>query len=90
MEPGDIIIVLDEKEHAQFKRNGIDLIHTMNISLSDSLCSFKRTITTLDDRTLVIQTVPGEAKLDRYVALMVCCVTSGQPLLVYFSAKNDF
>merc|ERR1719278_2443239 len=60
MEPGDIIIVLDEKEHAQFKRNGIDLIHTINISLSDSLCSFKRTITTLDDRTLVIQTVPGE------------------------------
>merc|ERR1719167_2095608 len=60
MEPGDIIIVLDEKEHAQFKRNGIDLIHTLNISLSDSLCSFKRTITTLDDRTLVIQTVPGE------------------------------
>merc|ERR1711902_264978 len=43
-----------------FKRNGIDLIHTINISLSDSLCSFKRTITTLDDRTLVIQTVPGE------------------------------
>ena len=37
MEPGDIIIVLDEKEHAQFKRNGIDLIHTINISLSDSL-----------------------------------------------------
>ena len=66
MEPGDIIIVLDEKEHAQFKRNGIDLIHTINISLSDSLCSFKRTITTLDDRTLVIQTVPGEAKLDTY------------------------
>merc|ERR1719270_447628 len=60
MEPGDIIIVLDEKEHAQFKRNGIDLIHTINISLSDSLCSFKRTITTLDDRTLVIQAVPGE------------------------------
>ena len=80
MEPGDIIIVLDEKEHAQFKRNGIDLIHTINISLSDSLCSFKRTITTLDDRTLVIQTVPGEQS----------CVTSGQPLLVYSSAKNYF
>jgi len=60
MEPGDIIIVLDEKEHATFKRSGIDLIHTINISLSDSLCSFKKTIQTLDDRTLVIQTVPGE------------------------------
>merc|ERR1712045_136812 len=60
MEPGDIIIVLDEKEHPLFKRSGVDLIHTMNISLSDSLCSFKKTIQTLDDRTLVIQTVPGE------------------------------
>jgi len=60
MEPGDIIIVLDEKEHPLFKRSGIDLIHTMNISLTDSLCSFKKTIQTLDDRTLVIQTVPGE------------------------------
>merc|ERR1719351_355391 len=60
MEPGDIIIVLDEKEHPLFKRSGIDLIHTINISLTDSLCSFKKTIQTLDDRTLVIQTVPGE------------------------------
>merc|ERR1719270_2612612 len=60
MEPGDIIIVLDEKEHPLFKRSGIDLIHTMTISLADSLCSFKKTIQTLDDRTLVIQTIPGE------------------------------
>jgi len=60
LEPGDIIIVLDEKEHATYKRSGIDLIHTMNISLTDALCGLKKTITTLDDRTLVIQTVPGE------------------------------
>merc|ERR1719249_640001 len=60
MEPGDIIIVLDEKEHAHFKRNGIDLIPTINISLSDALCGFKKTVPTLDDRTLVIQTVAGE------------------------------
>jgi len=61
MEPGDIIIVLDEKEHPTFKRaHGTDLVMTMNISLSDALCGFRKTITTLDDRTLVIQTVPGE------------------------------
>jgi len=61
MEPGDIIIVLDEKEHPTFKRaHGTDLVYIMNISLSDALCGFKKTITTLDDRTLVIQTVPGE------------------------------
>merc|ERR1719414_995668 len=33
LEPGDIIIVLDEKEHPVFKRNGQDLIMKMDISL---------------------------------------------------------
>merc|ERR1719317_1085097 len=47
LEPGDIIIVLDEKAHALFKRNGQDLI-------------MKKAVKTLDDRTLVIQTVRGE------------------------------
>ena len=60
MEPGDIIIVLDEKEHSVFKRNGIDLIMQQNINITEALCGFKKTVPTLDDRTLVIQTVPGE------------------------------
>jgi len=60
LEPGDIIIVLDEKEHPLFKRNGIDLIMKMQISLSEALTGFKKTIQTLDNRTLVIQTVSGE------------------------------
>ena len=59
MEPGDIIIVLDEKEHPVFKRNGIDLIMQQNINITEALCGFKKTVPTLDDRTLVIQTVPG-------------------------------
>ena len=60
MEPGDIIIVLDEKEHPIFKRSGIDLIMQQNVNITEALCGFKRTVPTLDDRTLVIQTVPGE------------------------------
>jgi len=60
LEPGDIIIVLDEKEHSIFKRNGIDLIMKMQISLSEALTGLKKTIQTLDSRTLVIQTVSGE------------------------------
>ena len=60
LEPGDIIIVLDEKEHPLFKRNGIDLIMKMQISLSEALTGFKKTIQTLDNRTLVIQTVSGK------------------------------
>ena len=60
MEPGDIIIVLDEKEHPVFKRSGIDLIMQQNVNITEALCGFKKTVPTLDDRTLVIQTVPGK------------------------------
>merc|ERR1711923_27166 len=57
---GDIIIVLDEKPHERFKRSGLDLIVKMDINLTEALTGMKRTIKTLDDRTLVIQTVSGE------------------------------
>jgi len=60
LEPGDIIIVLDEKPHDKFKRSGQDLIVKMDINLTDALTGMKKTIKTLDDRTLVIQTVRGE------------------------------
>lgn len=60
LEPGDIIIVLDEKEHSLFKRNGIDLIMKMDINITEALCGFKKLITTLDNRSLVIQTIPGK------------------------------
>jgi len=60
LEPGDIIIVLDEKAHDRFKRSGQDLIMKMDISLTEALTGLKKTIKSLDDRTLVIQTVSGE------------------------------
>merc|ERR1719512_496867 len=60
LEPGDIIIVLDEKAHDTFKRSGQDLIMKMDITLTEALTGMKKTIKSLDDRTLVIQTVRGE------------------------------
>jgi len=60
LEPGDIIIVLDEKAHQLYKRNGMDLVMKMEISLREALCGMKKVIQTLDDRSLVIQTIPGE------------------------------
>jgi len=60
LEPGDIIIVLDEKQHSVFKRNGMDLVMKMEISLREALCGMKKVIPTLDDRNLVVLTVPGE------------------------------
>jgi DnaJ family protein A protein 1 len=60
LEPGDIIIILDEKAHPTFQRHGGDLVTKMELDLVEALCSFQRTITTLDDRTLVISHIPGE------------------------------
>ena len=73
LEPGDIIIVLDEKEHGTFKRSGTDLIMKFNINITEALCGFKKTVTTLDDRTLVIQTIPGK---------LVILPMSGAPLRI--------
>ncbi|CAO2635005.1 DnaJ homolog subfamily A member 4, partial [Lemmus lemmus] len=60
LEPGDVIIVLDQKDHSVFQRRGHDLIMKMKIQLSEALCGFKKTIKTLDDRVLVITSRSGE------------------------------
>jgi DnaJ family protein A protein 1 len=60
LEPGDIIIVLDEKEHSLFKQNGIDLIMKMDSYITEALCVFKKLVIKLYNRSLVIQTIPGE------------------------------
>ncbi len=62
LEPGDIIIVLDEKEHSVFKRKDMDLYMKMDINLTEALCGFQRTIKTLDNRVLVITSLPGNNK----------------------------
>ncbi|XP_038124625.1 dnaJ homolog subfamily A member 4 [Cyprinodon tularosa] len=60
LEPGDVIIVLDQREHPVFQRQGNDLIMKMDIKLTEALCGFRRTVRTLDNRTLIISTNPGE------------------------------
>jgi DnaJ family protein A protein 1 len=60
-EAGDIIIVLDEKEHETFKRvRTHDLLVDVHLTLTEALCGFQKPISTLDDRTLVITAIPGE------------------------------
>lgn len=60
LEPGDIVIMVDEQKDDRFTRRRMDLICNMTLTLNEALCGFKRTITTLDDRTLVISSKPGE------------------------------
>lgn len=58
--PGDVIIVIQEKEHERFKRKGADLVVTFDLQLSEALCGFVKTITHLDGRVLKIESVAGQ------------------------------
>lgn len=57
--PGDVVFVVQEKEHDVFKRKGNDLLCTINISLTECLCGFTRTITQLDGRVLSVKVDAG-------------------------------
>lgn len=82
LEPGDIIIVLDEKEHSIFKRSGNDLILRLDVQLVEALCGFQKVIRTLDDRDLVITSLPGEVIKHGDVK---CILNEGMP-----QYKNPF
>jgi DnaJ-class molecular chaperone len=57
---GDVIFVLKETEHKDFKRKGADLFIERKISLVEALCGFELEITHLDGRKLLCKTSPGE------------------------------
>lgn len=60
IEPGDIIIVLDQLDHPRFTRKGEDLVMSMELQLVEALCGFQKPVQTLDNRTLLITSHPGE------------------------------
>ncbi|KAM8860492.1 dnaJ homolog subfamily A member 4 [Synchiropus picturatus] len=60
LEPGDVIIVLDSKDHPVYQRRDDNLMMKMEIKLVEALCGLKKTVQTLDNRTLVITAQPGE------------------------------
>lgn len=65
--PGDVVIVVQEKEHEVFKRKGADLVVQIDLQLSEALCGFTKTITHLDNRVLKIDSAPGKViKHDSY------------------------
>ncbi|KAK6142963.1 hypothetical protein DH2020_023311 [Rehmannia glutinosa] len=49
---GDIVFVLQEKEHLKFKRKSDDLHAEYNLSLREALCGFQFVLTHLDGRRL--------------------------------------
>lgn len=60
MDAGDINFVVSEKEHSLFKRKGADLLVTKTLSLNEAICGFEWSVTHLDDRELIIKSLPGE------------------------------
>lgn len=57
---GDIIFVLQQKEHPKFKRKGDDLFYEHTLNLTEALCGFQFVLTHLDNRQLLIKSKPGE------------------------------
>ncbi|GKV35020.1 hypothetical protein SLEP1_g43340 [Rubroshorea leprosula] len=67
---GDIVFVLQHKEHSRFKRKGEDLFVEHTLSLSEALCGFQFVLTHLDGRQLLIKSNPGEVvKPDSFKAI---------------------
>lgn len=65
IEAGDVIIVLVQKEHDIFTRKENHLFMDMDIELVVALCGgIKRSMTTLDERELVISNLPGDVIKD--------------------------
>jgi len=59
-EAGDVVFVLQEQPHPEYKRKGDDLFMERTISLTEALCGFSMDMTTLDNRKLLIKSSPGE------------------------------
>ncbi|KAJ4826801.1 hypothetical protein Tsubulata_016021 [Turnera subulata] len=67
---GDIVFVLQQKEHPKFKRKGDDLFVEHTLSLTEALCGFQFALTHLDGRQLLIKSNPGEVvKPDSFKAI---------------------
>ncbi|KAK6936288.1 Chaperone DnaJ, C-terminal [Dillenia turbinata] len=67
---GDIVFVLQAKEHPKFKRKNDDLYIDHTLSLTEALCGFQFALTHLDGRQLLIKSNPGEiVKPGQYKAI---------------------
>ena len=54
-----MVVILQQTEHPDFVRQGLDLIMKKKITLADALSGFSMTIMHLDKRKLLIINSPG-------------------------------
>lgn len=57
---GDVIFVLQQKEHERFDRHKADLLMVKKLSLAEALCGFSFKVEHLDGRELIIRSKEGE------------------------------
>jgi len=60
IEPGDVVIAVEEQPHSVFKRKGADLMIEKEISLVEALTGYSFVLTHLDGKKIRIQNKPGE------------------------------
>lgn len=59
-EPGDVLIVIEEKPHDRFRRQENDLVTEIEVDLLTALAGGQFAIKHLDDRALIVKLEPGE------------------------------
>lgn len=59
-EPGDVVIVIEEKPHERFRRQNNDLVTDIEIDLLTAIAGGQFAIRHLDDRALIVKLEPGE------------------------------
>eukprot|EP00270_Netrium_digitus_P018394 TRINITY_DN6985_c0_g1_i2.p1 TRINITY_DN6985_c0_g1~~TRINITY_DN6985_c0_g1_i2.p1 ORF type:complete len:373 (-),score=91.68 TRINITY_DN6985_c0_g1_i2:254-1372(-) len=52
--PADLVFIIDEKPHENFKRDGHDLVYTQKVSLPEALAGYTVSVPTLDGRQLSV------------------------------------
>jgi len=60
MLPGDVVFVVQQKEHPKFIRKGDDLLMQQRIKLVEALCGCHFVVEHLDKRKLIVKTKEGE------------------------------
>jgi len=81
-EPGDIIFILQEKNHATFTRKNNDLLVKKEVTLSEALCGYEFVLTHLDGRKIIVKSKPGEIlrpDAGQGEPFMKCVVDEGMP-----------
>ena len=79
VEPGDVVIVLQQLDHNVFTREGNNLLMTKTIPLTEALCGLQFVVHHLDGRDLVVSSQLGEVIKPGWCRLLSCMLAARLP-----------